>query len=86
MVLDEFSLKGQVALVTGGGTGIGRGIAQGLAEAGASIACVYNRHEPDELAAYAEELGVGFLAIQAVCARWRNSRSCWNRRLQNSAS
>ncbi|HRX58569.1 MAG TPA: SDR family oxidoreductase [Eubacteriales bacterium] len=65
MVLDEFSLKGQVALVTGGGTGIGRGIAQGLAEAGASIACVYNRHEPDELAAYAEELGVGFLAIQA---------------------
>lgn len=37
MNLPYFDLSGQVAVVTGGGTGIGRGIAEGLAEAGADI-------------------------------------------------
>lgn len=36
-ILDKFSLKGQVALITGGSYGIGFAIATGLAEAGATI-------------------------------------------------
>lgn len=37
MILDAFSLKGKVAIVTGCSTGLGQGMAIGLAEAGASI-------------------------------------------------
>ena len=36
-MLDKFSLKGKVAIVTGSSTGLGQGMALGLAEAGANI-------------------------------------------------
>ena len=36
-ILDRFSLKGRVAVVTGGNRGIGRAIAGGFAEAGATV-------------------------------------------------
>ena len=65
MVMDELSLRGKVALVTGGGAGIGGGITQGLAEAGADIACVYSRREPVQMRQYVESLGRNFLEIHA---------------------
>ncbi len=65
MVLEELSLQNKVALVTGGGFGIGSGFTRGLAEAGADIACVYSRHEPEEMQRYVESLGRSFLPIKA---------------------
>lgn len=65
MVLEELALFGKVALITGGGDGIGGGITKGLAEAGASIACVYRRHEPTAMQQYVESIGGRFLPIQA---------------------
>ena len=37
--MNLFSLEGQVAFVTGAGSGIGQAIAIGLADAGADVAC-----------------------------------------------
>ena len=68
MRLDEmFSLKGKVALVTGGGRGIGKFIATGLAEAGADIILTSRKIKNLEAAAaeLAESFGVRTAAI--VC-------------------
>ena len=53
-MLDLFRLDGQVAVVTGGGTGIGRAIALGLAGAGCDVVLAGRRPEP--LAAVAAEI------------------------------
>ncbi len=37
--MELFNLDGQVAMVTGSGSGIGQAIAIGLAEAGADVGC-----------------------------------------------
>ncbi|MBU9766002.1 SDR family oxidoreductase [Mycobacterium sp. TNTM28] len=52
----DILLTGQVAVVTGGGTGIGRGIAAGLAAFGASVA-IWER-DPQSCAEAAESTGV----------------------------
>ena len=60
-------LKGNVAIVTGGGTGMGKAISTLLAASGASVAVNYSRSEADAVAT-AEELttaGVEALPIRA---------------------
>ena len=62
-----FALSGEVALVTGAGSGIGQRIAQGLAQVGADVACV-DRREDDglkETQALIETAGRKALLIKA---------------------
>ena len=47
MILDRFSLKGKIALVTGSSRGLGAGIAMALAEAGADVAIHGSRVVPE---------------------------------------
>ena len=61
-ILGMFSLKGQVAVVTGGGRGIGRGICIGFAKAGADVVLV--ARTAADIAEVAEQ--VGALGQQAL--------------------
>ncbi|KFZ23560.1 hypothetical protein V502_01966 [Pseudogymnoascus sp. VKM F-4520 (FW-2644)] len=66
-VLSQFSLKGKIALVTGGSGGIGRQVVTGLAEAGADVAFIYRTAtDAHEIAAkIAEKTGVRVQAYQS---------------------
>ena len=59
MVTELFSLSGEVALVTGAGSGIGQRLAVGLAEAGADVVCFDLPSSPglDETVARIDALG-----------------------------
>jgi 2-deoxy-D-gluconate 3-dehydrogenase len=63
--VDQFSLEGKSAVVTGAGTGLGEAMAIGLAEAGADIVGVYHTHTPDRARQEIEGLRRRFLAVQA---------------------
>ncbi len=65
-VKDLFSLKGKVAIVTGGGRGIGKFIATGLAEAGANV--VIASRKMDALQKTADDISkLGVKCIPVKC-------------------
>ena len=64
MILDQFSLTGKVAIVTGASTGLGQGMAIALAEAGAAIVGVDYVEMPATAAEIAQR-GGKFLGIVA---------------------
>lgn len=65
MVLDQFSLEGKVAIVTGCSTGLGEGMALGLAEAGADIVGVSRSRDLHRACRVVEGLGRKYLQITA---------------------
>ncbi len=64
MILENFSLRGKVAIVTGSSTGLGQGICCGFAEAGASVVGVDYVKSP-ETKEMVEKSGVSYLEVVA---------------------
>ena len=62
--LQQFSLAGKVALVTGCNTGLGQGMAVALAQAGADVVGV-NQNGPDDTPQRVEDCGRRFLDLRA---------------------
>lgn len=63
-ILDQFSLKGKVAIVTGSSTGLGQGMALGLAEAGADVVGI-DYVTSEETQKLVEALGHRYLGLTA---------------------
>jgi NAD(P)-dependent dehydrogenase (short-subunit alcohol dehydrogenase family) len=75
MPIADFSLEGQVAVVTGGSRGIGRAIALGLAEHGADVAIAARKPEPiAEAVAAVQALGRRAVGIPTNVRRMEELR------------
>ena len=66
MILDRFSLRDKVAIVTGAGRGIGQGIAVAFAEAGADVVCAARTESQIEATAV-EVRRIGRRALAIPC-------------------
>lgn len=78
-VLQLFSLRGKVSLITGGSRGIGLAVAIGLAEAGSDIAITYNTSGSDYIASLEKQfiaLGVKFKAYQCNVSKKEQIIKC----------
>jgi 2-dehydro-3-deoxy-D-gluconate 5-dehydrogenase len=63
--MDLFDLRGKVAIVTGGNSGIGLGIARGLAQAGADVVIAARNVDKSQAAAtQLEQLGARSIAVR----------------------
>jgi len=63
-ILEGFSLKGKVAIVTGSSTGLGQGMCLGLAEAGADIVGI-DYVDSEDTKRVVESMGRQFLSVTA---------------------
>ena len=69
-IFDKFSLRGKVAIVTGGNRGVGRAIALGFAEAGAAVAIVArDEKKSEETLAELRARGASAIAVTANVAQ-----------------
>jgi 3-oxoacyl-[acyl-carrier protein] reductase len=78
--VSEMDLRNQVAIVTGGATGIGRAISLKLASCGATVVINYNSSatKADELVALIKEQGGQALAIKANVASFTDTQRLVN--------
>jgi 2-deoxy-D-gluconate 3-dehydrogenase len=65
MILDKFSLKGKVAIITGASRGLGAGMAEAIAEAGASVVVVASSSRLQETVDRIKASGAHCLGVQA---------------------
>lgn len=85
MILNDFSLHGKVAIITGCNTGLGKSMAVGLAQAGCDIVAI-NRREPHDTATQVTALGRRFLSLKADLARQDELSSLFERAVKEMGS